>query len=187
MSLIDHLEQRLGRITGGDARKIEGVQIVHYEGGRFRGVESWSTLGMSRRVLTVRGTENRYALEVFLAVRKRSDAPVGNFAGQCVEWVATEMIGRHEARLRGDVQMLPSPIDPLSTLDHVYFANPVYYDEEFYDVEVGPDGRRAGIVWLIPVGPREAQFVREHGWQRFEERLARIDPDLFDIRRGEVV
>lgn len=186
MRLIDHFERRLGRISGGSAHKIDGVQIAHYENGRFRDVESWSTLGMSRHILTVRGTENRYVLEVFLAVRKLPDMGTADM-GKCVEWVAGEMVGRHEARIRGDVQKLPSPIHPASVLDHLYFANPVYYDEDFYSVELEPDGQSAGIVWLIPVGPREAKYVREHGWQRFEEELERVDPNLFDLTRDQMV
>lgn len=186
MRLIDHFERRLGTISGGKARRLDGVQIIHYENGRFRDVVSWSTLGMSRHILTVRGTEKQYALEVFLAVRKLPDTPATDM-GTCVEWVASEMVGRHEARLRGDVQRLPSPIDSASVLDHVYFANPVYYDEDFYSVELEPNGQSAGIIWLIPVGPREAGYVREHGWQRFEEQLERVDPDLFDLTRHEII
>jgi hypothetical protein len=186
MNLIEHFEQRLGTITGGSKRKIDGVQIVHYANGRFVDVEAWSTLGMSRHVLAARGTESRYLLEVFLAVRSVPDHSVKD-VGKCVEWVAETMVGRHEARIRGDVQELPGSIHDLSALDHVYFANPVYYDEDFYDVEVESDGQRAGIVWLIPIGRREAQFVREHGWQRFEEQLALVDPDLFDMTRSEIV
>ena len=140
MSLVDHFERRLGTISGGRRLKLAGVQVAHYENGRFAAVESWSTLGMSRHVLTVRGTADRYVLEIFLAVRELSD-PGATDVGRCVEWVAGEMVGRHEARLRGDVQKLHSPIHPRSQLDHVYFANPVYYDEDFYSVQVGPDGQ----------------------------------------------
>ncbi|MFJ3407280.1 suppressor of fused domain protein [Promicromonospora sp. NPDC090134] len=185
MSLIDHFERRLGTISGGKRLKIDGVQIAHYENGRFRAVASWSTLGMSRHVLTVRGTTDRYVLEVFLAMREFSNLGTAD-VGRCVEWVAGEMIGRHEARIRGDVQKLPSPIHPESLLDHVYFANPVYYDEDFYSVELEPNGQAAGIVWLIPIGPHEAEYVREHGWRRFEEQLERVDPDLFDLTRDEI-
>lgn len=186
MSLIDHFERRLGRISDGSARKIDGAQIAHYENGRFRDVESWSTLGMSRHILTLRETASRYVLEVFLAARKLPDPPTVD-VGRCVEWIAGEMIGRHEARIRGDVQQLPGPVHPSSKLDHMYFANPVYYDENFYSFELEPNGQSAGIVWLVPVGPREANFVREYGWRRFEEELERVDPDLFDLTRNEIV
>ncbi|GAA4693806.1 Suppressor of fused protein (SUFU) [Promicromonospora umidemergens] len=165
---------------------MDGLQIAHYENGRFHDVESWSTLGMSRHILTVRGTGNRYVLEAFLAVRKIPEELTADM-GRCVEWIANEMVGRHEARIRGDVQQLPGVIHPLSVLDSIYFANPVYYDEEFYSVELEPNGQSAGIVWLIPVGPREARYVREHGWQRFEEQLERSDPDLLDVTRNEIV
>jgi hypothetical protein len=185
MSLVDHFERRLGRISGGRERKVDGVQIVHYKDGRFDAVESWSTLGMSRHVLTVRGTTDRYLLEIFLGVRGSPDVGTAD-VGRCVEWVAGEMVGRHEARLRGDVQKLPSSLHPKSQLDHVYFANPVYYDEDFYSVQLEPDGQSAGIVWLILVGPREAEYVRAHGWQRFEEQLELTDPDLFDLMRDEI-
>lgn len=186
MKLVEHFERRLGTITGGSKRKIDGVQIVHYANGRFVDVEAWSTLGMSRHVLATRGTESRYLLEIFLAVRSVPNHSVKDI-GWCVEWIAEIMVDRHEARIRGDVQELPAPIHELSTLDHVYFANPVYYDEAFYDVEVEPNGQRAGIVWLIPIGRREAQFVREHGWRSFEEQLELVDPDLFDMTRPEIV
>jgi hypothetical protein len=186
MNLVEHFERRLGTITGGSKRKIDGVQIVHYADGRLVDVEAWSTLGMSRHVLAARGTESRYLLEIFLAVRSAPDHSMKDI-GWFVEWVAEMMVGRHEARIRGDVQELPGRIHEISAFDHVYFANPVYYDEAFYDVEVGPDGQRAGIVWLIPVSRREAQFVREYGWRRFEEQLELVDPDLFDMTRPEIL
>lgn len=185
MNLIDHLERRLGRISGGLAHKIDGVQVVRYEGGRFRDVESWSTLGMSRHILEARGSAERYVLEVFLAARRAPGHETGDLA-RVVEWVAREMVGRHEARLRGDVQRLPSVIHTGSVLDHIYFANPVYYDEDFYSVELEPGGQAAGIVWLVPIGPQEAEYVREHGWRLFEDRLEQVDPDLFDLTRREI-
>lgn len=185
MNLIDHFERRLGRISGGMAQKIDGVQIVHYEGGRFRDVESWSTLGMSRHVLTARDSEKPYVLEIFLAARKLPGQLTADL-GRCVEWVARKMIGEHQARLRGDVQKLPFTIGQASVLDHVYFANPVYYDEGFFSAGLESGGQTAGIVWLIPIGPREAAYVREHGWRAFEEKLERVDPDLFDLARNEM-
>jgi len=43
------------------------------------------------------------------------------------------------------------------------------------------------IVWLVPILPAEAAYVRDAGWEQFEDLLERSDVDLFDLQRASVV
>jgi hypothetical protein len=61
----------------------------------------------------------------------------------------------------------------------------VYFDDDFLSV-VLENGVETAVVWLVPIGASEASFVRERGWDAFEEELARQDPDLLDLNRAEM-
>lgn len=70
-------------------------------------------------------------------------------------------------------------------MEALYAANPVYYDDGFFGVDL-PGGNRAAIVWLVPVSAAEAAYVRSRGWQAFEQELIKHDPDLMDPGRPEL-
>ena len=62
---------------------------------------------------------------------------------------------------------------------------PATSDPDFETVAV-EDGSNVIIVWLVPIGAREAPFIAEAGWPRFEEHLVKADPDLLDLFRAEI-
>ncbi len=43
------------------------------------------------------------------------------------------------------------------------------------------------FAWIVPIHEEEAHYVRERGWEAFEERLEAADPDLCDLEREPVV
>lgn len=184
MRLVEHLEARLGRITGGASERRGSAQIVRFEGGVFRDVCSWGTLGMSRHPVRGRGTNSYYMLEVFASTHASPEAD--SAVGKLVDWVAEQVANSGEMLTRGDISSLPGALAPRSRMTHVYAANPVYFDDDFLEVELDSSGARAGIIWLVPIGSAEAAFVQSAGWRSFEEGLEQEDPDLFDIYRDEV-
>jgi hypothetical protein len=102
-----------------------------------------------------------------------------------LEWVAERLVVSGEAVLRGDVIPLPMPLLPGGTMTALYATHPVYFDDDFLSV-VLENGVETAVVWLVPIGASEASFVRERGWDAFEEELARQDPDLLDLNRAEM-
>lgn len=109
---------------------------------------------------------------------------MGPFSG-VLEYVAGRLISSGQAVLRGDVLRLPMPLTPGGSMTALYAAIPVYFDEAFASV-VLENGSDAAIVWLVPIGNREAEFVEEEGWEAFEQELVRQDPDLLDLSRSEM-
>ena len=94
-------------------------------------------------------------------------------------------VSSREAVLRGDVIALPQGLLLGSRFTHLYAALPVYYDDDFKSVIV-ENGDQIAIVWLLPITAGEARIVTEGGWIRFEDELAKHDPDLMDMSREAI-
>ncbi|MFE2424084.1 suppressor of fused domain protein [Streptomyces hokutonensis] len=116
----------------------------------------------------------RFALPSRVASAARSSA-AGSVAGQ--------LVASGQAIMRGDVVPLPAPL-PGGLMTSLYAGLPVYFDDDFsVTVENGSD---VAIVWLIPITAEETAFIREKGWEAFEEALVRQDPDLLDPDRPQL-
>jgi hypothetical protein len=48
-----------------------------------------------------------------------------------------------------------------------YAAIPVYFPDGFANYR--EEDRDVVMVWLVPISGTEAEFVHEHGWNRFED------------------
>ena len=171
MGLIEHLEARLGTITGG--WKHDGYQVAEFGSGWF------ATIGLSRHALHSRRSGRHLRLELIVGGHPADFLP--DLLGQ----VADEVLTSGDALLRGDVVGPRGPLVPGSALEAWYAASPVYQDDEFAAVDL-PDGARAAIVWLVPISVGEAAYRASHGWKAFEDELARHDPDLLDLGRTEL-
>ncbi|MFF4599831.1 suppressor of fused domain protein [Amycolatopsis sp. NPDC001319] len=184
--LIEHLESRLGRITGGWSRDPGGgwwpFRVAHLSDGVLAGVESFATVGLSDRELIARTNGRPLRVEILLAGLAGSDTSA---YPALVAGVAKAMIASGEVLLRGDVVTTAGPLVQGSRMEALYAANPVYYDDGFFGVDL-PLGNRAAIVWLVPVSAAEAAYVRSRGWQAFERELTKHDPDLMDPCRPEL-
>ena len=70
-------------------------------------------------------------------------------------------------------------------LTALYSTMPVYLPDEFASVQAEHLGEVI-FIWLIPIFSQEADYVRTHGANAFEERLALINPDLVDFSRASI-
>ena len=85
----------------------------------------------------------------------------------------------------GGVVRIGRPWVGRSRADHFVASLPYPYGPEF---EVCPIGdRTVRVRWLVPITEAEAAFVREHGFDAFEERLESSGADLVSTRRRSVV
>ncbi|MEU7926677.1 suppressor of fused domain protein [Micromonospora sp. NPDC049107] len=187
--LIDHLERRLGQLTGGwkgTARNgLPTVNVAYLTGGIFAATTGYATVGLSRVPLHRPGHDAHLFLEFIAAEHGPADVTHSMFP-RALEFVVSRCLDAREAVLRGNVIPLPKDIVGDSGFASLYAALPVYYDPDFKSV-ILENGDAVAIVWLIPVTSGEAQFVADHGWERFEQILLQRDPDLMDMNRESIV
>ncbi|MFE0778287.1 suppressor of fused domain protein [Streptomyces sp. NPDC058861] len=185
--LVDHFEARLGVLEGAWSvaeQAPEGApQVGYFTGGVLEGVQSFATIGLHRTALESR-TGRHLHLELLGCNRPVPGDEVGPFSG-VLEYVAGRLLTSGQAVLRGDVLRLPMALTPGGSMTALYAAIPVYFDDAFASV-VLENGSDVAVVWLVPVGNHEADFIDEKGWEAFERELVRQDPDLLDLSRSEI-
>ncbi|MFE9207577.1 suppressor of fused domain protein [Micromonospora sp. NPDC007230] len=185
-ALINHFESRLGRMLGGMtfADEPSGLQVAAYRNGVLRDATSYTTVGLSATPIRSRMDGRELRMELLAVEHTRQDGRFGPLPS-VLDFVAQRTIGTGNALLRGDVIELGRPLAEDSVMVSVYAALPVYFDSEFKSVLV-EDGSHVAVVWLVPVGPSETEFVRNRGWDAFEKELLTQDPDLLDLGRDEI-
>lgn len=183
--IVAHFEALLGPVRSGWMSTPTGermpFQVVRYSRGADVGSLAYSSLGFSRHRLDRDGTPVRQELLVLTT------------PGLPVEYVLTVMTQATDAVLaegralrRGEVLGPVPPPVPGSAMAALYVALPVYFPDDFATCR--PDGAApVEVLWMVPVTDGEAAFVREQGWETFEEVLAAQDPDLVDVYRSCIV
>lgn len=187
MELVEHLERHLGKIVDGWSRDEAGerppFQVVRFADAPVEACIVYSTLGLSGCKLHSpnSGKEIRQEL-VMLARRDTAHAEVAPILQQ----VGREAVATRHAWLRGDVIGPRGALLSGSRLEALYVANPVYFPLGFEHCKVA-SGLDVVLAWLVPISAKEACFVRENGWDAFEDAVERTDPDLTDPYRADVV
>ena len=181
--LIEHLEGYLGPIDygWGVTKDSGGIRVVRFLEQPYEGVTTYTTLGMSDRVLPMAGERKVRQELVCFADNRFSNEQIASFLLTFGEFVC----GKNQALLRGDIVGPSQPIIPDVRCDGVYASMPVLYDGDFatYDRSMPP----TVLVWLIPILAAEAAFVRREGWSRFEDLLKHENPDFGDLNREPIV
>jgi len=118
---------------------------------------------------------------IFAAYDRFESTHVASFLQTFAEFVVEE----HRALRRGQVIGPSEPVIPGIRLNAVYTAIPVLHDERLRTF----DGTRPPTIfaWIVPIHEEEADYVRERGWEAFEERLEANDGDLCDLERESVL
>ncbi len=84
----------------------------------------------------------------------------------------------------GTVMQMPAPLYPGGPQQLLIYT-PTYFDEAF---TVVPGDPPVDLIWLIPLTPRESDFILTgRGFHAFENILETEDPDLLDLHRASVV
>ncbi|QIY69197.1 suppressor of fused domain protein [Streptomyces sp. RLB1-33] len=185
--LIDHFESRLGRMIGAwspPAGAAEGTpQVACFREGLLPGAQAFATVGLSRTPLWHPTSDRHFHLEL-LACENASRTKGYGYFPDILEYVAGQLTASGEAILRGDVVPLPAPL-PGGTMTSLYAGLPVYFDDDFFSVTI-ENGSDVAVVWLIPITAEETAFIRDEGWEAFEDALVRQDPDLLDPDRPQL-
>jgi hypothetical protein len=186
-TFINHIEQYLGRIEHGWSRTADGMsipfQVVACRGGLIREVTSYLTLGLSEMELTSPVSRKMIRHELLMAVRTEDAA---GSVPSLLQQLGSEALRQRTAYLRGDVVGPRGIIFKDTMFEAIYVTMPTYYPEPFSVFEESTGLMRV-IAWLIPVTVSEAEFVRSHGWSRFESLIEKHDPDLLNLKRDSLV
>jgi hypothetical protein len=87
----------------------------------------------------------------------------------------------HHAPARGTVIGPRGRFFKESEMAALYCSPPLYFHQALSTFPGFPEPFVP--IWLIPITPDEAQFIREHGWPAFEHRLAEAETDLLNLCR----
>lgn len=181
VSFIDHIEEHLGLIQGG-ARLREGVQAAWFADRPTPGSTTVMTLGLSNHVFgQAKGPSVR--LELVVACHEstiESFNPASILADIC-----DVIFPAHSAPPRGNVFGPGGRFFPASEMEALYCSLPSCFPEGLQDFDRFPEPFLP--IWLIPITRREARFVRERGWQAFEDLIDEADPDLLNLMRPSLV
>jgi hypothetical protein len=184
VTLIEHLEANLGLIAEGwknDSAVADVLQVVRFADQPFKGASTFSTIGLREsKVLPPKNTYCRQEF-IFAAWDSYAAAHVASFLLTFAEYVR----GQQRPLLRGDVVGPSVPVIPGVAANSVYATSPVIFPEALAQYDDGAS--QTVIVWLVPLMGAECLFVKEHGWDRFEDALENANPDLLDLSRLSVV
>jgi hypothetical protein len=175
-NITKHLEDYLGTIARGWGDKGD-VQVVQFLDQPQKGVVTYSTLGLSLTPLPLNESK-AVRQELLVSVDADFDPrQVSSFLVTFSEYVR----GQKRALLRGDVIGPSEPLIPGVQARAVYASLPVFFAESFatYCRSIPP----TVLVWLIPLPCEDAEYVKRHGWESFEERLETMPVDFWDLNR----
>lgn len=180
--LVDHVERHLGEIAGEWDADPEGnplpFGIVHYAPAADdeRGIEVFSTLGMSDYPLGERGVRVELLMIGRYGMTAGSIPPILHHAGMMP-------IDADDVPQLGDVYTDVESLREVSPMDMLYVGRPLYQRPEFSPFDNGV--ARVHFLWLIPIHDVEADFIEDRGWQEFEQLMWDLDVDPTDYVRDD--
>ena len=179
--LIRHLESHLGVIAEGwshvEDKADHPFQIVRFEGQPMKGASTFTTLGLSRVILSQRNRAPIREELIFSCYNRFIDWEVP----QILASLGDQLLSSERAYLRGQVLGPAGPLFKNSDLEALYCARPVYFPEAFH--EYGSTNPVTSLLWLIPITRAEAEYIESEGWSQFEDLLVEKNPDLLDLKR----
>ena len=187
MGYIEFLESHLGEIQIGwsideDCNNLP-YHVVRYVGGPFDNTKTHSTIGLSK-TLYHGGLDGKHIrFELFILTP--------NFFGDrnipaLLQQAAKPCIEHNQVYLKGEIIRYKGVLFEGYNMEALYVTHPAYFHEDF-DIYWGEEGIPIVQIWLVPITSKEAEFIRQNGWSKFEDLLIEKDPDLLDFSRGSIV
>lgn len=184
---MQYLESFLGKIERGWSKDADGkeipFQVVKYSGGPFPNTVTYSTLGLSNEKLASPVSIKQIRQElIFISYSSFGDKNVPGILQQ----VGLRALKSKNSYLRGEVIGPYGPLFKASELEALYVTIPVYFPDSFHTFN---SKSSISVVqsWLVPITSKEANFVKQNGWDKFEDILEDMNPDLVDFYRTSVV
>lgn len=183
MTIIEHVEKHIGDIEQGwkDKKSSLALQIVSFKDSPAESITTYHSLGMSNSVLVLnKGKKVRQELVTSFYSISISGMIVSLLMSLC-----EAILDRGNAVLRGEVIPLSMDLAERIGFSAVYCTNPIFFDDDFctYDETAPP----TVIVWIVPIYESESAYIEINGWEKFEDLMEEIDPDLCSMEREPVI
>ncbi|MBD3920224.1 suppressor of fused domain protein [Paenibacillus sp. PR3] len=187
MKYTEYLEHHLGNIEYGWSKDSEGnntpFQVVKYSGGPFSGTVTYSTLGLSNVGFISPISKKLIRQElIFVSYSNFGDKNIPGLLQQ----VGARMLNKQHPYLRGDVIGPYGKLFDVTELEALYVTKPVYFSDSFHTFNP-TEGSPIVQTWLVPITANEANFIANNGWDKFEDKLVDINPDLVDFNRSSII
>lgn len=179
IDLVQHLEAQLGPIVDGFGDQA-ALNVVRFADRPQAGVTTYCTLGLGQHLLRL-PSGKQVRQELLLSVHDSYD-PVA--VASALLTLAERLIQDHRALARGEVMGPSAPLIAGVRARAVYASLPVVFDDALMTFH-GTNPPTV-LVWLIPMPPEEAEYVRDHGWEPFEEALESAEAELWDLNRNPI-
>jgi hypothetical protein len=146
-----------------------------------RGIDSYSTVGLSDHEQRVDGIEGSLCLELVGACRSGNEA-FGSVLANAAFCSIISGWPVHPGAIFGD---LVKHYDASTTLEHVMFVEPFAWNEELEPIQLSDKE----VLWLmmIPISEAEAAYAETHGGEALEDLFEKNEIDVFDWERKSVV
>lgn len=183
-SFLAHYERHLGSVDRrfADDQEVHDIAVVSFKDRPERGVTTYATLGLSGCPLLMSAQTGLVRQELLVSANEA-------FEQEDVALFLLDLavhVWRRDRALRcGEVVGPHIPVIPGSTLSAVYATNPSPFPDELWVVDAEPSP--VVLAYIIPLSIAEADMLRTHGRDWFEERLERQNPDIWDLARTDEV
>jgi hypothetical protein len=104
-----------------------------------------------------------------------------------VQQLGVITLERHKAFLRGEVIGGSHAVFSDLPFRGFYASSPSFIEGDDFDSYERGDGQSVAMIWMIPMYEREIEFVRTHGWSRFEDLVVEKNLDLVELLRESTV
>lgn len=188
-NFVEHIELFLGKIKGGWNREPSSdelwpFQIIEMTNGIFKGISAFSTLGLGNYKLKS-GVSDKIIFQelLFLFPTSFGYRNIPSVIYSIGEYVLDQKL----ALLRGDVfdHFRGFIFDGLK-FNSFYIAPPACLPYEFASFKFN-DKQTVVVTWLIPIYENERLYIKQSGWNLFEQKIEELNIDFFDINRKSIV
>lgn len=180
-NVVQHLDEILG--VQEDQRiwsfKEDGFWVLEYTNTPTKHANTYLSTGLGRHVLGQNsGTPIRQELLMTVWEEYSSFDPAEKVAS-----LSFDLLERHIPIPNHQVIPWHGGIFGGLKFSALYCTGARHMAEEMEVIEGDPN---LVFVWLIPIYPSEQEFCKEMGWQAFEDKINKQQPDFFNLERPTV-
>ncbi|QUJ67387.1 suppressor of fused domain protein [Photobacterium sp. GJ3] len=179
--LIKHMEKHLGLIIQGWKDNNSNYKVLLFNDTPVENVSTYVSLGLSEHSYCI-GYENKVKQELLFSCNSSVDPEI---ISSLLMSLCESVSESKKAVLRGEVVLLPEEITQRLGFQAIYFTMPAYFDEGFYEYKGSKPS--TVLVWAVPVFFEEYEYIINNGWEKFEDMLEELDPDLCSIKRESLI
>lgn len=180
---LEHMEKSFGKVKKGwkISTLSNDVQVVKTTPGCIDNVNIYVSLGLSNFPFPLRKSGGRVRCELFIILPEEFSVL---HAPSIIEDLVAMMEKSGTAFSRGDAIGPKGKLFEGREFTSIYVAPPFLLPDESYGFMI--EEEEVLFMWLVPITTAECEFVRQYGWEIFEDRLEKMEVDVINIDRNSV-